>query len=120
MSGQGPYFGQKGWFEMFHQEKLPSAIERYRNEIKRVIGVIDAHLTKQGTEYLVGDRVTYADLMFILYFTNMLAVMAPEVDTSEWKQYTAWLGRLCARPAVAETLTEVRELAEQMRKQRGE
>ena len=101
---------------MFHPEKLPSAIERYRNEIKRVIGVVDSHLTKQGTDYLVGDRVTYPDLMFIMYFTNMLAVMAPEVDTCEWKKYTAWLERLCARPAVTEALGEVRQLAEEMRK----
>ena len=31
MSGQGPYFGQSGWFQVLHHEKLPSAIERYQN-----------------------------------------------------------------------------------------
>ncbi|OBZ71431.1 Glutathione S-transferase 1 [Grifola frondosa] len=25
-SGQGPYFGQVGWFKLFHPEKVPSAI----------------------------------------------------------------------------------------------
>ncbi|KAL9593553.1 MAG: hypothetical protein Q9219_007496 [cf. Caloplaca sp. 3 TL-2023] len=24
-SGQGPYYGQAGWFNVFHHEKLPSA-----------------------------------------------------------------------------------------------
>ncbi len=37
MSGQGPYFGQRVWYTTFHQEKLPSVVERYSNEIKRVI-----------------------------------------------------------------------------------
>ncbi|KAI0426722.1 glutathione S-transferase [Xylaria sp. FL1042] len=84
-------------------QKLPSAIEK--NEVKRVIGVIDGHLTKQGTDFLVGDKLTYADLMFIPYFksTGMgpLTVMAKDVDTAEWVHYTAWMKRLHERPAVA-------------------
>ncbi|CAG9945841.1 unnamed protein product [Clonostachys rosea f. rosea IK726] len=100
MSGQGPYFGQKAWFERYHAEKLPSAIERYRKEIKRVLGVVDSHLAKQGTDYLTGNKVTYADIMFIPYFKG-LVVLAPEVSTSEFKTYEAWLERLMSRPAVA-------------------
>jgi glutathione S-transferase len=100
MSGQGPYFGQKAWFERYHAEKLPSAIERYRKEIKRVLGVVDSHLAKQGTDYLTGNKVTYADIMFIPYFKG-LVVLAPEVSTSEFKNYEAWLERLMSRPAVA-------------------
>ena len=40
-SGQGPYFGQLGWFTLSHPEKVPSAIERYENEILRVLGVLE-------------------------------------------------------------------------------
>lgn len=40
-------------------------IERYANEIRRVHGVIDSHLGKSGKPYLVGDKCTYADLMFV-------------------------------------------------------
>ena len=101
MSGQGPYFGQKAWFQMYHHEKLPSAIERYSNEIVRVIGVVDAHLAKQKTDFLVGDKVTYADLMFIPYFRIVSLFLAPELDLSGHKSYNAWLERLYARPAVA-------------------
>ncbi|KAI1354475.1 glutathione S-transferase [Xylaria sp. FL0043] len=88
-----------------HAEKLPSAIERFKNEVKRVIGVIDGHLAKQGTDFLVGDKPTYADLMFIPYFKSVgmgpLTVMAKDVDTAEWVHYTAWMKRLHERPAVA-------------------
>ncbi|KAI1743782.1 glutathione S-transferase [Xylaria scruposa] len=105
VSGQGPYFGQLGWFTNHHSEKLPSAIERYTNEVKRVIGVIDGHLAKTGTDYLVGDKVSYADLMFIPYFKSVgkgpLTLMAKDVDTSQWVHYTAWMKRLHERPAVA-------------------
>jgi len=50
----------------YHPEKdLTSCLDRYGNEIRRVLGVIDAHLKKTGSEYLVGDKCTYADLMFM-------------------------------------------------------
>ncbi|KAL6400032.1 glutathione-s-transferase theta, gst [Ilyonectria robusta] len=105
MSGQGPYFGQKAWFTVFHAEKIPSAIERYANEIKRVNGVINVHLEKQGTDYLVGDKITYADLMFIPW-ARMVPTIAPEVDSSGLDKYNAWLDRMCRRPAVVKVLAE--------------
>ena len=104
ISGQGPYFGQKGWFSKFHPEKLPSAIERYTAEIKRIIGVIDTHLGKQGTDFLVGNKMTYADLMFIPYARTLGIAFAPEIDTSGWKHYNTWLERMYTRPAVAKVL----------------
>jgi glutathione S-transferase len=48
---------------VFHTEKIPSAIERYSNEIRRVLGVLDTVLSKQ--RYLVGGKVTIADTSFI-------------------------------------------------------
>ncbi|KAI0659471.1 glutathione S-transferase C-terminal-like protein [Cubamyces menziesii] len=69
-SGQGPYFGQVSWFQFFHAEKIPSAIERYQKEILRVFGVLESVLSKQ--EWLVGGKLTIADLSFIPW--NVLAV----------------------------------------------
>lgn len=103
MSGQGPYFGQKAWFSHFHAEKIPSAVERYGNEVKRVVGVIDTHLKKTGTEYLVGNKATYADLMFVMW-SSMVPWLGPEVDLSAYDSYDAWLKKLMARPAVEKTL----------------
>lgn len=104
MSGQGPYFGQMVWYTTFHQESLPSVIERYGNEIKRFLGVIDEHLGRQGTDYLIGDRVTYADIMFLPYCQGLATVIYPELDTSQWKRYTAWIGRISERQAIARAL----------------
>ena len=60
-----PYFGQAGWFTYYHPEKLPSAIERYRKEIVRVTGVLDSVLAERT--WLVGDKLSAADLAFIVY-----------------------------------------------------
>ena len=95
----------------YHPEKIPSVLERYRNEIIRVTGVIDAHLTKTGTEYLVGDKLTFADLMFAPW--NQLALgdlMGPdggigrEFREKEWpekypKAY-AWHQKLLQKDSV--------------------
>ena len=62
-SGQGPYYGQAAWFTFYHPEKVPSAVERYKNEIKRVLGVLDGVLAK--SEWLVAGKTTIADLSFV-------------------------------------------------------
>jgi glutathione S-transferase len=56
MSGQGPYFGQAAWFVKFHPEQVASAQDRYKDQIKRVLQVLDKHLSATGKEYLVGDK----------------------------------------------------------------
>jgi len=62
-----PYFCQAAWFQKFHSEKIPSAIERYDNETKRVFGVLESVLAKCPSGYLVGDKATVADLAFITW-----------------------------------------------------
>ncbi|UKZ74704.1 hypothetical protein TrVFT333_002374 [Trichoderma virens FT-333] len=67
MSGQGPYFGQCGWFQHLHPEKIPSAIERYSNEVRRVLGVLEGVLAAKpaAAQWLVGDKMTFADMAFV-------------------------------------------------------
>ncbi|KAK3052920.1 hypothetical protein LTR09_005984 [Extremus antarcticus] len=107
MSGQGPYFGQLAWFKMFHSEKnITSVIDRYGNEVKRVLSVLEAQLTKTGTGYLVGDKACYADLMFITW--NLFAPSLVEgLDwKSEYPKSYEWHQKIIARPAVAKVLEE--------------
>lgn len=106
MSGQGPYFGQKAWFSNYHAEKVPSAEDRYAKEISRVLGVIDAHLTKQKTEYLVGNKVTYADLAWISW-NSLLGWLVPDLDVAkEFPAFAAWNQKLLSRPAVVKVLED--------------
>ncbi|EKG09914.1 Glutathione S-transferase [Macrophomina phaseolina MS6] len=101
MSGQGPYYGQKAWFAYFHPERnITSAIERYTTEIKRVLGVIDRHLAKSGKPYLVGDKVSYADLAFVPWHMN-LGFLLPDSDPSkEFPTFAKWNQSLLERPSV--------------------
>lgn len=105
-SGQGPYFGQKVWFSVYHQEKnLTSAIERYANEVKRVVGVLDAHLKKSG-DWLVGDKCTYADLAFVPWDAMIPFVLGPDSESlfESAPNFKKWHDALMARPAVKKTM----------------
>ncbi|MBW0495363.1 hypothetical protein O181_035078 [Austropuccinia psidii MF-1] len=98
-SGQGPYFGQAFWFATHHPEKIPSAIERYMNETKRVLGVLESVLSKQ--EWLVGNKYTIADLSFVPW--NNAAFHAIVKDSDIAKTYPGvdkWMKKISERPAI--------------------
>ncbi|EKM53806.1 uncharacterized protein PHACADRAFT_260340 [Phanerochaete carnosa HHB-10118-sp] len=101
-SGQGPYFGQAAWFIRYHSEQLPSAQERYKNEIKRVLGVLESVLSKQ--EWLVGGKATIADLSFIPW--NDIAIPAfTDFDfATEFPATAAWNRKLHGRTSVKKIL----------------
>ncbi|OJD18235.1 hypothetical protein AJ78_01735 [Emergomyces pasteurianus Ep9510] len=98
VSGQGPYFGQAGWFTVLHHEKIPSAIERYQNQVRRVLGVLNIAL--EGRQWLVGDKCTYADLSFMPWNNrvNMLLETPPGEDPlAPYPNVQAWQHRMEAR-----------------------
>ncbi|KGQ09669.1 Glutathione S-transferase 1 [Beauveria bassiana D1-5] len=113
VSGQGPYFGQAVWFSKYHAEQLPSAVERYVSEIRRVTGVVDKAL--EGKEYLVGGRYSYADLAFLPWFMiayfhwyarTQPGMFADKVSLDEFPNVKAWLARIRARPVTAKSLED--------------
>ena len=53
MGGLGPMAGQNHHFSGYAPEKIPYAIDRYRNETNRLYGVLDRQLAR--TEYVAGD-----------------------------------------------------------------
>ncbi|KAG8526317.1 uncharacterized protein KY384_000310 [Bacidia gigantensis] len=107
VSGQGPYFGQLAWFARFHKPTNPSAIERYANEMERIIGVLDKSLDKK--EWLVGGKCTYADLSFVTW-AHVAKGLLKEIGRSNvmtsFPNYTAWLERMEARKPVRECLDD--------------
>ncbi|KAI0164285.1 glutathione transferase [Hypoxylon sp. FL1284] len=127
MSAQGPMFGQKVWFTYFHVEQnLKSVIDRYGNEAKRIIGVVEGALSKQrqklglGAEdvvWLVGDKCTYADLAFVSWNLSLDAMFpGGGLDLKqEFPEYHRWLTNATRRPATKKVL-EHREECIQMLK----
>ncbi|KAL3491017.1 glutathione S-transferase [Aspergillus germanicus] len=105
MSGQGPYFGQAVWFTVYHPESVPSARERYINEVRRVSGVLDGVLA--GREYLVGGRYSYVDSAFLTWFGVVPQFLGDAIDLErESPNVSAWLARLHARPAIAKVIKD--------------
>lgn len=75
-----------------------------------MVSVIDLHLTKAGTPYLVGDKCTYADLSFITWagIVPMLGIDVFEGGTKNLK-YKAWMDRLQERDSVKKVLADKAE-----------
>lgn len=118
MSGQGPYFGQYYWFANAHAEKIPSAVERYRNEIKRVTKVLDGVL--KGKEALVGGKVSFVDLAFLPWYKGAARVedgklfAELEADNPDFKR---WFHALSERPSVVKVYKEIEERKERLAKE---
>ncbi|RPD81647.1 glutathione S-transferase C-terminal-like protein [Lentinus tigrinus ALCF2SS1-7] len=107
-SGQGPYFGQAIWFMRYHSEKVPSAVERYQKEILRIFSVLDGVLAKAPGGWLVGGKLTVADLSFIPWNNGAIKfVLADLKDVDVEKQYPAlwaWHQKLLERESVKKCL----------------
>ncbi|KAH7309841.1 glutathione S-transferase [Stachybotrys elegans] len=105
-SGQGPYYGQAHWFIYLHPEEIPSAIQRYQNEILRVLGVLEKHL--QNREWMVGSQCTLADYALLPYNMFYAPRLLPEGVTIEERFPTvaAWQKRVAGRKSVYQTIQE--------------
>ena len=62
----GPMLGQHGHFALYAQEKIPYAIERYRDEAARLYRVLDTQLGKTGA-YVAGADYSIADIACFPY-----------------------------------------------------
>ena len=117
-TGQGPYYGQAAWFKRYHPEKVPSALDRYIKEMNRVSGVLDGYLGQQKEKYgsgtgsgdgpwLVGNKLSYADLAFVPYQTIMPFLFDKcDYDVDNFPNVKAWLGNMTARETVKAALGE--------------
>ncbi|APE07216.1 MAG: glutathione S-transferase [Alteromonas sp.] len=93
MGGVGPMMGQANVFYRYLEEKIPVAIDRYQNEVRRLFEVLDGHLA--NNEYLVDDY-SIADMANWCW-----------VRTYEWSgasidgldNLTRWKNSIEARPA---------------------
>ncbi|KAI0096244.1 glutathione S-transferase [Nemania sp. FL0031] len=107
VSGQGPYFGQAAWFNIYHEriyhESPESAKVRYGNEVKRIAGVLNGVLEK--SKWLVGDKCTYADLAFTTWNMTVEGFMESRTgehawDPTEFPHFTRWYNDCCSRDSV--------------------
>ena len=107
MAAVGPMFGQLGFFHKFAgreiEDKRP--LERYRNESKRLLGVLETRL--DGRNWIMGEDYTIADISLLGWVRNLIGFYGAGelVEFDTLKRVPAWLERGLARPAVERGLT---------------
>lgn len=131
-TGHAPMIGQALHFRYFHSEKLPSALERYTEEVRRVYAVIEMALAEKreglvieldrenaasysaGTTplsqskffdypiWLVCDRITIADLSFVAW-NNVVDRIGINIKL-EFPEVYKWTKHMMRRPAVIKAL----------------
>ena len=104
MGGLGPMFGQLGFFVKFAGSEIedPRPRQRYVDEAKRLLGVLDRHL--EGREW-VTSSYSIADIAIAPWLRALDFYGAKEtVGWDEHRHVVAYLDRFLERPAVQEGL----------------
>lgn len=96
-AGVGPMQGQANHFFRYAAEKIDYGIDRYQNETRRLYRVLDEHLSKSTSGYLVGSKCTIAD---IAHWGWVAAAGFAGVDINEFPNLKVWEERMLARPGV--------------------
>ncbi|GMM36627.1 glutathione peroxidase [Saccharomycopsis crataegensis] len=131
-SGHAPMIGQALHFRYFHSQFVPSAVERYTDEVRRVYGVIEMALAERRESlimeldsdnaaayssgvtplsqskffdypvWLVGDHVTVADLSFVPW-NNVVDRIGINIK-EEFPEVYKWTKHMMRRPSVIRAL----------------
>lgn len=99
-SSVGPIIGQRVHFEVFAEQPLPVAIERFRRLTDDAFAVLDQRLA--GQPWLACSSYSIAD---IAQFGWSHIARIIDFDFSRHRHLSAWHERVAARPAVQKGVT---------------
>ncbi|QRM54459.1 glutathione binding-like protein [Sinorhizobium sp. BG8] len=107
MGGVGPMFGQFGHFFKFAAEKVANnsyPMERYRDESKRLLSVLEARL--DGRQWIMGEEHTIADIALYPWVRGADVFYGGRevLDYAGFPNVMAWLERCLERPAAKKGL----------------
>jgi GST-like protein len=105
VAGLGPMAGQLGHFAVYAQEKLPYAIERYTNEVGRLIAVLDRRLADRpfvAGEYSIADMASYPWIV---------AGERSGLNLDEFPNLARWVETIRARPAVVRAYEKAKTIS---------
>ncbi len=95
MGGLGPMAGQNGHFLLYAPEKIPYAIERYGQEVRRLYTVLDTQLALTGA--CVAGDYSIAD---IAIFPWIMTHKAQGLTLDDYPAIKRWYADLRARDAL--------------------
>jgi GST-like protein len=102
MGGIGPMFGQFGHFFKFAADKVANnsyPMERYRDETKRLLGVLEERLN--GRQWIMGDQYTIADIASFPWVRGVDVFYGggEVLELAKFPLVKDWVARASARPA---------------------
>jgi GST-like protein len=100
VGGLGPIAGQLNHFAAKSSEKLPLAIDRFAQEVRRLMTVLDRRLAQ--APYLAGDDYSIADMACYPWVVSVMTrhiTFAPQAVPAV-PHVQRWLDELAARPGV--------------------
>lgn len=102
MGGVGPMFGQLGYFHRYKGSEIedPRPRERYYNEARRILGVMDKQLG--NSEWLAGAEYSIADMAAAPWVHNLRVNYgaAEQTGLDSFENVNRWVARFLERPAV--------------------
>jgi GST-like protein len=99
-TGLGPFSGQAVHFQHAAPPGLDYAVNRYRREVERHYGVLDAHLA--GRDHIVGDAYSIADISAWGWVDRAPRVLAGRDEPlNAFPHLRRWFQSIESRPAVA-------------------
>jgi len=108
-----PYQGQVNHFSKFSKEKIPYAIDRFKNETLRVYGVLEIQLSGKYTgtprEYLAGKglgKYSVADIGTWPWVKGWKFSGFTEEEMKPFPHLLKWIERIAAREAVKRGIGE--------------
>jgi GST-like protein len=104
MANLGPMAGQNNHFNNYAVEKLPYAMDRYRNEVNRLYGVLDRQLADRtfiAGDYSIADMASYP---WIVPHERQGQKL------EDFPNLKRWFEAVRARPAVARAYEKAKEI----------
>ncbi len=104
MGNLGPMSGQNNHFSNYAPEKIPYAMDRYRNEVNRLYGVLDRRLADHP--YMAGDY-SIADMAS---YPWIVPHERQHQKIDDFPHIKRWLDAIKARPAVERAYAKAKEI----------
>ncbi|MEN3386535.1 MAG: GSH-dependent disulfide-bond oxidoreductase [Hyphomicrobiales bacterium] len=104
MANLGPNSGQNNHFSNYATDKIPYAMDRYRNEVNRLYGVLDRRL--DGRDY-VADDYSIADMAI---YPWIVPHERQHQNIADFPNIKRWLDAIFERPAVKRAYAKAKEV----------
>jgi GST-like protein len=104
MGGLGPMSGQNNHFSNYAVDKITYAMDRYRNEVNRLYGVMNKRLADRpflAGEYSIADMASYP---------WVVPHERQGQNINDFPHLKKWLDTIAARPAVVRAYAKAKEI----------